>query len=370
MPSLQELVDQFITGPMPGATVHVAIFQAVSRAVVAEGNAIMFAANGPIVPTVVIAESPFANDDMEKRSPQGVRYYIACAALADRESTMRYLVYVASYVSTLLQLSANAGCWPLKLRLMIAGESSAASFRQLPFEAQVRHPINARNADIEATQELWYARWSKGDDRVARAAVQYELALRRLEYDEFPLALLHVYMGVEAVTKEVTRAECSRLQVSEEELGRTFGLDPAMDLFGRALESQVRRQLIFHNDATTYNAISRARNGILHGFATWNEIWATPETVIQTAARYLRHAILNVSGLAQPVLERLESTPFDSYIERGPLIAYESTADVRGVDLHATDLQIVTLRREMTTSTYEAARGEYRYEYSLEADSS
>jgi hypothetical protein len=256
MPSLQELIDQYIIGPEPDATVHVAIFQAVSRAVVGEGNGIIFAANGPIARTVVVAESPFINDEMRKRAPQGVRYYIACAALADQESTMRYLIYVASYVNTLLQLSANAGGWPLKLRLMVAGELSAASFRQLPLEPQVRHAINARNADIEATQELWHARWSKGDDRVARAAVQYELALRRLEYDEFPLALVHVYMGVEAVAKEVVRSECSRSHLSEEQLGRTLGLDPAMDRFGSALESEVRRQLIFQGDVTTYNAVS------------------------------------------------------------------------------------------------------------------
>jgi hypothetical protein len=69
-------------------------------------------------------------------------------------------------------------------------------------------------------------------------------------------------------------------------------------------------------------------------------------------------------------LERLDSAPFDSYVERGPLLGYESTADLRNVDLRATDLQIVKLRRVMIASAYDATRGEYHYEYNLEAESS
>jgi hypothetical protein len=83
---------------------------------------------------------------------------------------------------------------------------------------KVSHPIDARIADIDATQELWGVRWINGGDWVARAAVHLELALQRLKQNEFPLAVAHLYMGVEAITsdnKGSQRFQCSSRSPSE-----------------------------------------------------------------------------------------------------------------------------------------------------------
>jgi hypothetical protein len=365
MPTLQELIDEHVRRLNPLATVYVGIFQAVSRAVVAENAGIIFVARGPIGRTVMVAESPYVNDELNNRSPNGIRYYVATAALADTESTMRYLVFAASHLHTLAQVSCNASAWPLQLRLMSTDALGNTPFRQLLYEPEITHPINARLVDIEATQALWAARWAHAEDRVARAAVQYELALQRLEHNEDVLALAHLYMGVEAITRAVIDVECRSREVSEEDFGRVLGLDPTMERFGGALQSEVRRQLIFTGDMDTYRASRGASDGIEHGFATWEELWATPGDVTRRTARYLRAAILSTSGVSADVRDRLMRPPYDSFVERGHRLAFESTANIRSVDLRANDFAIAPLKRQMLSSTLDAGRGEYHYEYSL-----
>lgn len=365
MPTLQELIDEHVRRLNPLATVYVGIFQAVSRAVVTENDGIIFVARGPVGRTVMVAESPYAEDELNNRSPNGIRYYVATAGLADTESTMRYLVFAAWHLHTLVQVSCNASAWPLQLRLMSTDAVGNTPFRQLLYEPEITHPINARLTDVEATQALWAARWAHADDRVARAAVQYELALQRLEHNEDVLALAHLYMGVEAITRAVIAVECSDRELSEQDLGRALGLDPTLDRFGSALQSEVRRQLIFMGDIDTYGAARGASDGIEHGFATWDQLWATPDDVTKLTAGYLRAAILRTSGTSADVQERLRGAPYDSLVERGHRLAFESRATISSVDLRAKDFAIAPLRREMVSSAFDVDRGEYHYEYSL-----
>jgi hypothetical protein len=365
MPTLQQLIDEYIRAPLGGAVVRVGIFQAVSRAVVPEDAGIIFAARGPLGRTVAVAESPFVNDGLGNRSPNGVRYYVASAELEDDESTFRYLLYVASHLHTLVQVSANASAWQLQLRLMSTDGTGIVRFRQLLYEPEISHPINARLTNIEATQALWGARWTRADDRVSRAAVQYQLALQREEQNESLMAVAHLYMGVEAITRAVIDLERSKRGVSEQGLGEQLGLDPATERFGAKLQTEIRRQLIFKGDLKTYNAARALSDGIEHGFATWDDLWATPGDVMPKTAQYLREAILATSGVSDAIRDQLCGSPFDSHVERGPRIAFESQADVRSVDLRQNDFAIADLRRQMTASKFDRDRGEYQYEYTL-----
>lgn len=365
MPTLQELINQYVRAPQPGVTVRVAIFQAVSRAVVPEGAGIIFVAPGPVGRTVAVAESPFTTDEMGNRSPNGVRFYIATAELADEEATLRYLAYVASHLHTLVQIAANASAWHLQLRLMSTDGTGVVRFRQLLFEPEISHPINARLTNIEVTQALWSARWTKADDRVSRAAVQYELALQREEHNEGLMAAAHLYMGVEAITRAIIDLKCSKRSVSEKGLGEQLGLNLEAKNFGASLETEVRRRLIFQDDLATYKAARTLSDGIEHGFATWDALWGTPDDVMPKTARYLREAILTASGVAAEVKAQLCGPPFESFVKRGRRLAFESQANIRTVDLRQNDFAIADLRRQMTSSIFDATTGEYHYEYTL-----
>lgn len=172
MPTLNELVDDAILKLNPLAKVEIAIFQAVSRGVVEEDAAVIYIPWGPNGRTVVVAETPFTEDGLGRKAPAGIRYFVASAAFADNESTMRYLVYAASRLHSLFQLSVNASAFPLQLRLMARWGSGELPYRELLFEPEISHPINCRIADIEATQALWSHGWRSEEERIGRATVQ------------------------------------------------------------------------------------------------------------------------------------------------------------------------------------------------------
>lgn len=184
--------------------------------------------------------------------------------------------------------------------------------------------------------------------------------------NEAPLAIAHLYMGVEAITRAVIRHECSKRGAEEEELGIALGLDPSDAKSGNALEAATRRRLIFKDDDATYKDGRRMSDGLEHGFASWEDIWSLPiEELLPKVARYLRDAILSVLGLPPEVYTKLTSQPFAGFVAAGPRIAYVSKANVSNIDLRATDFRIARVRRVMTASNFDPARGEYVYEYTL-----
>jgi hypothetical protein len=241
-------------------------------------------------------------------------------------------------------------------------------FRELLYEPEVTHPIDSRVLDPRATQNVWSLGWLAEEQRLGRAGVQYELALRRVQNNETLMGYAHLWMGVEAVTKAVVRYECKARKVDEAGLGQQLGLDPKHPKFNRDLETEVRKQIIFAGDAATYKTIKEFSDGLEHGYATWEELWSVPDATFPETARHLRAAILRVLGLPDDVRNRLLEQPFRDPVESGPRIAFEATAPVNQIDLRAADFRIARVRRTMTESTFDKGRGEYHYGYRLEAD--
>jgi hypothetical protein len=339
MPTLNDLVSDKILKLNPLATVYVAVFQAVSRAIVAEDEAVIYVPWGAFGRIVLVAETPFVDDDLGNRAPAGIRYFVATAA-PDQETAMRYLVYVASRLHSSFQLSANASAYPLQLRLMTIWRRGKVPFRELLFEPEISHPINSRLLDINATQNVCSLAWRTGEERIGRAMVQYEVAFRCLQRNEQPMALAHLYIGVETITRALIRYDCGKTGRTEADLGISLGLNPTDERFGGKLETQVRRQMIFQADDATYTDVKKLSDGLEHGFASWEDIWSVPDDALPKTARYLREAILLVLDLPADVRSRLASPPFDSYVEAGPRVAYESLAEVSRIDLRATDFQV------------------------------
>jgi hypothetical protein len=363
----RDLVNENILKLNPLATVYIAIFQAASRAVVGETDTIIYVPWGSFGRVIVVAETPYEPDEMGNIGPRGIRYYVASAA-PDNEIAMRFLLYVASIVHTYSQLSANAMAFPLQLRLMTIWGDGVVPFRELLFEPEVSHPIDSRVLDVVPTQNLWSLGWRAEEERLGRSAVQYELALRRIQNNETLMGFAHLWMGIEALTKAVIRYECKARNIDEPGLGQHLGLNPKHPKFGRDVGAEIRRQIIFSGDAATYKAMKEFSDGLEHGYATWEELWSVPEAVFSATARHLRSTILRVLEAPDDVQRRLLGQPFQDPIESGPRIAFEASARVSQIDLRAADFRIARVRRTMTASTFDSDRGEYHYGYKLEAD--
>ena len=113
--------------------------------------------------------------------------------------------------------------------------------------------------------------------RITRGLHQYELALREWYIGGEWLALSHLYMAVETLTKSVIRKTLADLDISEEELAQRLDVvtnDPERPGWRKVLEERARRQLVFHGDTDTYATAKGASDGIEHGFMEIDEACA------------------------------------------------------------------------------------------------
>lgn len=167
--------------------------------------------------------------------------------------------------------------------------------------------------------------------------------------------------------KMYIRKICTELAIDEAGLAAAFGVefdDPKRD---HKVEIEVRRQLIFANDATVYKNIRMVSDGVEHGFKSWEEMWSVPDDTVEKSARYLRNAILYAADLPDAAYQTLNSDKYAAPVEAGDTLAFEATAPVSRIDLRAANFRIAKVERVMTKSEFNETAGEYRYDYRLEA---
>jgi hypothetical protein len=135
-------------------------------------------------------------------------------------------------------------------------------------------------------------------DRVLRACAQYHQALMYWAPGQELLALAHLYMGIEALTKTVLRQECVKRTLDED------GLAAALGVGRKELDSTIRREIIFCGDRDCYSEAKKASDGFEHGFLAFDELQALAAKRRNKTGTYLRAAILSV--LAPPDETRQE----------------------------------------------------------------
>jgi hypothetical protein len=121
-------------------------------------------------------------------------------------------------------------------------------------------------------EAVWSAMMSDARDsaRLSRAMRHYELALRNWYIGGEWLALNHLWIAGENLTKTVVRATAAARDVTEEALARSFGLatdDPQRPRWKDLLGARVRHAIIFGGDDDTYQTAKSASDGLEHG--TW-----------------------------------------------------------------------------------------------------
>ncbi len=144
--------------------------------------------------------------------------------------------------------------------------------------------------------------------RISRALRQYELALRDWYLGGEWLALSHLYMAVEALTKAVIRKTIADRGVTEEELAQSLDVvtdDRDRPRWRQMLGERVREQMIFGADSDTYRTAKSASDGLEHGFLELDEIAAHALKCTDKTFHYVRRTIIELLGLPAAVADEL-----------------------------------------------------------------
>lgn len=164
-------------------------------------------------------------------------------------------------------------------------------------------PREGRSVDVNEYMEVFNAVNSSGQQkRIVRALNQYQIALRYWYLGGEWLALTHLYMAVETLTKVALRHECHKLGIGEAELARRNNIDPddpERPRWRPALEAWARADLIFEGDAVTYSAARGSSDGVEHGFMEFSEINQYALAATLSTFGYVRRAILRFLELPE-----------------------------------------------------------------------
>jgi len=148
--------------------------------------------------------------------------------------------------------------------------------------------------------------------RLTRALGHYELALRSWFIGGEPLALAHLFIAAENLTKSALRAECRRRNLSENDLARAVGIDPddpSRPRWHPALYEWSRSTLVFQGDAEAHRLAREASDGLEHGFMEVSEVHVRARAVTARTFELVRHAILDLLPLSVGARERLRTIP-------------------------------------------------------------
>lgn len=220
----------------------------------------------------------------------------------------------------LLAVSANATIGQLEIELgyeSTPGISERDFFQAfVPGEREIARP--GRVIDVALTSALAAAVQASPDrERLMRAMAQYHLALENWSMESSILAVAHLWMAVEALTKARIRAELQKRGLKDEN-----ALADALRVEKRNLDSTIRREMIFQGDAECYSDALDASNGFEHGFQDIGKLRKLTSGVRQRAAACVRREIFEIAALEEGIKEKLLSEPFREPLGDRTLVKY------------------------------------------------
>lgn len=156
---------------------------------------------------------------------------------------------------------------------------------------------------------------TEDNDRVDRALRQYELALREWRVGGEWLALDHLWIAAENLTKAVIRKIMADRGISEADLAHSYDLvtnDPQRPRWREYLGQHVRHSVIFAADDDTYQTAKKASDGLEHGSLALDRIATHALKCTDKTFSYVRRAILELLKLPPDVVaELIEIKPKD-----------------------------------------------------------
>jgi hypothetical protein len=224
-------------------------------------------------------------------------------------------------IQPLLALSANASVSHPVIELgfeTTLGISERDFFQQYVPPESTGSLRAGRLIDVQATFSfLEFISKSTHRDRLMRAMAQYQLSLENWTLGGSILAVSHLWMAVEALTKVRVRVEMERRKLKEQaELAEELGVEI------KKLDSTIRRDFIFRGDSDCYSMALKASDGFEHGFSAVDTLRHLSSSVRDKTAEYVRREIFDLSDTPQDVTQRLLASPFNEPQGPGVLAKY------------------------------------------------
>lgn len=231
---------------------------------------------------------------------------------ASLDEAMTKFTMIARPIATMVGFVANVRVGPLEVHLAYdcTPERTKRHFVEvfLPDErGTVAEGRIIRQHLLEGACTAFLA-LNQDSSRVMRGLRQYELALREWYLGGEWLALSHLYMAVEALTKAVSRKTMTRRGISETELARSLGVDtedPDRPRWREVLGQKVREQLIFDNDTETYKTAKAASDGLEHGFSELADISAHAVKCADKTFYHVRRTLVDLLDLPAEIGDEL-----------------------------------------------------------------
>jgi hypothetical protein len=260
-------------------------------------------------PTSLIFRTRYSEEGHEAPVPRELWIEVRGATAAEFDATINAYARAAHSFLGFIALSANAAVEDPEVKIAFdntAGRDERPYFAQFVPEAR-GVPLPGRSIDGNATAAFLDCFNGHSEfDRLIRAVEQYRTALVNWRPGREILALAHLFMGMEALTKVALRQELETEQLSNPaELATLWGIDI------KALDGEVRRRILFRGDAETAAKAKKASDGFEHGYLPAVDIRQLATAARDKTAEYLRTAILDLAGAGDELRTTLTRSPYD-----------------------------------------------------------
>jgi hypothetical protein len=218
---------------------------------------------------------------------------------------------VARYLTTLVAFTANTqvGVPEPHIAYDASDGSPRREFLEVFVPDERGHPSEGRLIKADELSAVFRGVDLAADGRrISRAIHQYGLALRHWYFGGEWLALAHLYMAVETLTKAAIRRRCRDDRVDDEALAKHLGVDTTRK-WKRELEERARRDIIFDGDAATYSKAKEASDGVEHGYLEFDEVHRHALAATEATFGYVRRAILRLLDIERTDQPELYERP-------------------------------------------------------------
>jgi len=307
---------------------YVAIFRASSAAMFSLGTQIRVSMPIPLGTVILTFRTRHVDKGLAHPLP-GDLWIDARGPAESVENAVSVFHGAAGSLAPTVSFSTNAAIGDLEPELVYNNTPGlkARDFLQImvPDEPPIIHV--GRNVNLEATLGLIKAIEAHSDkDRISRAMSQYSLALRHWRWGHETLAVAHLYIGMETLTKAVVRSQLNASGINEEQFAFCLGIDPRSldprDNLGTAIEVAVRKRLLFQGDDQCYRDARAASDGFEHGFMAFDKIRDKARAVRNKTAAYLRKAILDLVAIEEAYRDTLLTTPYNVPLGYWPVVKH------------------------------------------------
>ncbi|MGD0343622.1 MAG: hypothetical protein ABSB55_01485 [Acidimicrobiales bacterium] len=221
------------------------------------------------------------------------------------DAAVRSATSATSAAAIILSFCVNALVEPPALHVVFNSTEGLArrEFMEVFLPDERGQPHIGRWIDVDSLMAFGHAACASPEARrLFRALAQYQVALRFWNTGSQLLALAHLYITCEVLTKAVLRTHQVRLGISEKEHAELLGVDITQKKWRMFAESFARREYIFKGDTTMYEAARKASDAFEHGYADLGNIRQTADSVTREVFDLVRSAILTlVPSLDQAV---------------------------------------------------------------------